>query len=396
MTSPTLSATGVASEAEQSSRDTLAAVRWRAARPMILAAALISAAYLSLAAVVISVDPHDVYSWGAQPRIEEGETPRDLVVDWIDVAAKDRTINTYLVGSSVTAMYTPEYLEGILGDGARVANLSYGGPRPHDRDLVLDKLGENPNLQRIILTFDWMYMQSPDETNNAFPAFLYDSDITNDLRMVNPQTILTTFDILRGNTTYSNPDDAIYTRFVDDMYDGFQKPGEMAKIGQAVERYQPRIGASSGRDCDSYPAINDQLIPDLKALSAKGVKVDIMIPIWSYAFYYIRQNDISSTLLDELMVARRCLVNASSDIANVRVFAFDDDPEIAGDLANFREVGHVYDSDILRKFIDVLNTGNHLLTADNFADHERAVRSAVENYRPTNSRMDRETELTKL
>lgn len=363
---------------------------------MIFAAALISTIYLSLAVLVISVDPHNVYSWGAEPRIEEGETPRDLVVDWIEVAAKDPEVNTYLVGSSVTAMYTPEYLESILGPGAKVANLSYGGPRPRDRDLVLDRLAANPNTRHVILTFDWMYMQEEDETNRGFPAFLYDSDITNDLRMVNPPTILKTFEILGGATSYQNPDDAIYERYVANMYDGFQSSTEMEKIGQSVERYRPGIGASSGRTCDSYPAINNQLIPDLESLSARGVKVDILIPISSYAFYYVRQNDISSTLLDEMMVARRCLVTGAGDLENVRIFAFDDDPAVAGDLANFREVGHVYDPEILQKFVTVIATGGNQLTPENLADHERHIRAAVEQYRLTNSRIPRRNEFSKL
>ena len=156
---------------------------------MVLAATLITALYLSLAALVIAVDPHNIYSWGAEPRIEPGDTPRDLVIDWIDVATKDPAYNTFLVGSSITAMYTPEYMQDVLGPDARVANLSYGGPRPVDRDLILDRLVESPNVEHVILTFDWTYMEDPDVANSSFPTFLYDGDITNDLRMVNPPTI---------------------------------------------------------------------------------------------------------------------------------------------------------------------------------------------------------------
>ena len=148
--------------------------RWRAARPMILAAALITFLYLLLASVVIAVDPHNVYRWGANPRIEPDDTPRDMVIDWIDVATKDPSFNTFLVGSSITAMYSPEYLKAILGPETRAVNLSYGGPRPKDRDLVLDRLIDNPGVQHVILTFDWTYMVGPDVANSGFPTFLYD------------------------------------------------------------------------------------------------------------------------------------------------------------------------------------------------------------------------------
>lgn len=385
MTLPTQSATVAVSGMQASERGTLAAVRWYAARPMLLAATLIAAVYLSLAAITIAVDPHNIYSWGAEPRIEPGDTPRDLVIDWIEVAAKDPAYNTFLVGSSITAMYTPEYLAGILGPDTHVANLSYGGPRPRDRDLVLDQLVENPAIQHVILTFDWTYIQDPEVTNLGFPTFLYDSDVTNDLRMVNLSTILRTFDILGGELTYSNPDDASYADFIEKMYDGFQRPSEMARIERLINRNRTKIGASSGRDCGSFHAINDQLVPDIAALSAKGVKVDILFPVVSYAFYYVRQNDISPTLLDEQMIARRCLVNAVGDFPGARVFALDSDPAVAGDLANFREVGHVYDPAILRRLITAMKTGNDRLTRENFARYEKEIRLAVEEYRLTNS-----------
>ncbi|MDE0588563.1 hypothetical protein OU789_01330 [Halocynthiibacter sp. C4] len=371
----------------------LAAIRWRAAKPMLIAAGLISCIYLSLAILVIAVDPYNIYKWGTEPRIQAGDTPRDLVIDWIDVAVKDPTYNTFLVGSSVTAMYTPEFLDDLLGSDARAMNLSYGGPRPRDRDMILDRLAEHPDIKNVILTFDWTYIRNPDITNRSFPTFLYDADITNDLRMVNLPTILQTFKILRGELTYSNPDDEIYSKFVQRMYDNFQTPAEMEKIERLVELYQAGIGASSGRDCESFQAINEQLVPSVRTLSERGVKVDILVPINSYAFYYVRRHDISATLLDEMMVARRCLVNAASDIPNVSIYAFDDDPAIASDLANFREVGHVFDPAVLHRFISAVKTGSDRLTKENFPSHENKIRLAVEQYRPTNSLLMPETAL---
>ena len=359
---------------------------------MIWAATIIAIVYLSLAVVVFSVDPYNIYRWGAEPRIDPNDTPRDLVIDWIDVATKDPTYNTFLVGSSVTAMYTPEYLKSILGPDVRAANLSYGGPRPRDRDMVLDRLVENPNVEHVIITFDWTYMREPEVTNDGFPAFLYDGDITNDLRMVNLPTIMATFDILAGKLTYSNPDDEAYKGYVDQMYDRFQQPGEMARIGRMIERNRTKVMRASGKNCDSFPAINEQLVPNVKALSARGVKVDILVPIESFAFYFVRRNDISPTLLDDLMIARRCLVSALDDVPNARIFAFDADPAVAGDLANFREVGHVYDPAILRRVVTAMATGSDRLTRENIDEHVTAIRSAVENYRPMNSRLGAETE----
>ncbi|MWV27569.1 TonB-dependent receptor [Aurantiacibacter rhizosphaerae] len=388
MTKPDNASPVAPSASRNARRQSLKSIRWKAARPMLFAAVLISVLYLALAALVIAVDPHNVYRWGAEPRIEAGDTPRDLVIDWIDVAAKDPSYNTFLVGSSITAMYTPEYMREILGPDTNAANLSYGGPRPIDRDLVLDRLVDNPAVKRVILTYDWTYMEGADVANRGFPTFLYDDDITNDLRMVNPPTIRRTFDILRGKTTYSNPDDAGYDAYIENMYARFQSPPELSRIKRMVERNRTGITQSSGKTCDSFTALNEQLIPDLQKLSARGAQVDILFPIVSYAFYYVRRNDISPTLLDEQMVARRCLVNAVADLPNVSIFALDNDPTVAGDLANYREVGHIYNPAILRRFMMAIKNGSDRVTRENIAEYEEEIRTAVKDYDPNRDYTD--------
>lgn len=367
----------------------LAVTRRRAARPMIAAAALVGGAYLSIAAFVISVDPHNIYSWGNEPRIEAGHTPGDLVIDWIDVVAKDKTYNTFLVGSSVTKGYSPEAVEKVLGPDARVANLSYGGPRPNDRDLVLNRVRKNPNVERIILTFDWMYIRNPDDTNLSFPAFLYDDNIMNDLRQVNLPTTVRALKVMKGERIYRNPDVSSFAKYTDRMYREFQTDEKMSTISQLVNRYQANVGASSMKTCDSFGAIKDQLTPDLRALSQRGIKVDILIPVTSYAFYFARQTDISPTILDESMIARRCLVHGSMDLKNVRIFAFDSDPTIAGDLANYRDVGHIHGAPMLDMFISAIGDDRYLLTSENVELQEMTIRKAVENYRLTNTRVRR-------
>jgi hypothetical protein len=367
----------------------LAATRKRVARPMIVAAALVAVVYLSLTAFVIRIDPHNIYSWGHKMRIAAGQIPRDLVIDWIDVAAKDETYNTFLVGSSVTAEFTPETVEKVLGPDARVANLSYGGPRPKDRNLVLDRVGKNPNVERIILTFDWTYIRSPDVKNRSFPAFLYDDDILNDLRQVNLPTVVQAFKVAKGQRIYSNPDRDGFAKYTDQMYQKFQTADAMSDLAHLIKLYQTSVGASSMKTCDAFGAINDQLIPDLRAFSQRGIKVDILVPVTSYAFYFVRQTDISPTVLDQSMMARRCLVDGTKDLENVRIFAFDSDPKIAGDLANFRDVGHIYGAPLQDMFISAIGSDRYLLTSENLENQEITIRKAVENYNLTNTGVKR-------
>ena len=366
-------------------RPAMSRIRLFATLPILGAATLICILYLTLVALIVATDPYNVYSWGIRPKIDANDTPRDLAVKWVDVAIKDPTINTFLVGSSVTAMYTPQDIEAVLGPRANVYNLSYGGPRPRDRDIILDRLARNPHVRHIILTFDWMYIRGPKVTSKRFPAFLYDDDMGNDIRMVNLAAIDRTLDVLSGNRVYENPDDKNYARFIKRQYRHFQTSAQMANIATLVERYRRTITADSGRTCTSFRAINDQLLPNLRLFSARGVKVDILMPVTSYAVYYTRQADIGPTLLDDQLTSRRCLVEAVDPLPHVRVFALDDEPAVAGDLGNYRDPGHVYNPAILRRFLAGIATGRDQLTRANVQQYEESIRAAVKNYTVRNS-----------
>jgi hypothetical protein len=366
----------------------ISATRKKAAGPMIAIAALITLVYLFLSVIVISVDPHNIYSWGSEPRIKENHTPGDIVIDWIEVAAKDQSYNTILVGSSVTKIYPPEKINKLLGHDVRTANISYGGPRPKDRDLVLKRVSEKPNVERIIMTFDAMYIRDQESVNLSFPAFLYDEGFSNDLRQVNLPTILRTLRVLKGERIYQNPDEGGFEKYTEDKNRSFHTKDKMHDLTRLIARYKPTIGALSNRSCDSFTAIQNQLAPSLRDISEWGIAVDILIPVVSYAYYYARQTDISPTVLDEALIARRCLVQAVKGLKNVRIHALDADPKIAGDLANYRDEGHLHGQKMLDMFISAINSDQFLLTSDNVEAQEQAIRQAVENYNLTNSNME--------
>ena len=361
--------------------------RLRAAAPMLAVFGGIWLVYLSVVATVLVTDPYDIYRWGSKVQFTANDVPRDNVIRLIDAVAKKTDINTFLVGGSTTAMYSPDDIENALGGKTVAYNLSYGGPRPMDRDIVLDQLAAIARSDRIIMTFDWMYILDPESMRQGFPEFLYDREILDDIRMVDLAAVARTLQILTGKVQYDSKDGERYAKFVEQQYRAFQEKSKMAKLQVLIEQYRPVIDAPSGRSCSSFNAIDEQLVPTLRKFNEMGVEVDILIPILSYANYYFRMSDISPTLLDEVLLSRRCLVEAVEGLHNVRVFAFDHDPAIAGDLANFRDPGHVYNPEILRKTLSSISNGENILTRSNIGDYERRIRTEVKNYRVKNSRM---------
>jgi hypothetical protein len=341
--------------------------------------------YLSVVAMVLATDPYDIYRWGSKVQFTMNDVPRDNVVRLIDALAKNRDIKTFLVGGSTTAMYSPDDIETALGGKTVAYNLSYGGPRPMDRDIVLEQLAANARSERIIITFDWMYILKAETMRPGFPQFLYDHEITDDIRMVDLPAISRTLEILAGQVQYDSGDHDRYSRFVSRQYRGFQTPVQMAKLQKLIRQYRPVIDAPSGRSCSSFNAIDEQLVPRIRRFAETGVEIDILIPILSYANYYLRMSEISPTLLDEVLLSRRCLVEAVDGLSNVRIFAFDDDPRIAGDLGNFRDPGHVYDPDLLKKTLTSIYSGKGMLSKANIDSYERRIRLEVKNYNVWNS-----------
>ena len=359
--------------------------RLRVAFPMLAVFGSIWVVYLSVVVAVLATDPYDIYRWGSKVQFALNDAPRDDVVRLIDAVAKKTDINTFLVGGSTTAMYSPDDIENALGGKTVAYNLSYGGPRPMDRDIVLDQLAANSRSQRIIITFDWMYILAPEAIRQGFPEFLYDREVSDDIRMVDLDAVVRTFQILAGQAQYDSEDGERYAKFVKNQYQAFQKKSQMDKLRALIEQYRAGIDAPSGRPCSSFNAIDEQLVPRIRRFAETGVEIDIVMPILSYANYYFRMSDTSPTLLDEVLISRRCLVEALDGLRNVRIYAFDDDPAVAGDLANFRDPGHVYNPDLLKRTLTSLSTGKNILTPANVGDYERRIRKEVKNYRVKNS-----------
>ncbi|RVK05309.1 TonB-dependent receptor [Sinorhizobium meliloti] len=363
--------------------------RWRVALPMIVTFCLVWLGYLSIVTIVVATDPYDIYRWGARLKLTRNDVPRDVVVRWVDLVSKQSGINTFLVGGSTTAMYSPDDISAVLGENVVAYNLSYGGPRPMDRDIVLDQLAINAQAKRIIITFDWMYILDPEKMRQGFPEYLYDEEISDDIRMVDLKSLRRTWKVLLGETSYEAQDDKRYAKFTERQYRSFQMPAQMAELQALIEEYRSVVDAPSGRTCASFNAVNEQLVPRIRKFVEKGAQVDVIMPILSYANYYFRMSDISATLLDEVLLSRRCFVKSIDTLPNVRVFAWDDDPRIAGDLGNFRDPGHVYNPGLLRRTLTSLSTGENRLTAADVEAYERRIRTEVKNYRLRNSYLER-------
>jgi hypothetical protein len=154
-------------------------------------------------------------------------------------------------------------------------------------------------------------------------------------------------------------------------YEDLLRPQSIAKYGAMIARHRHDIDTPSTRNCGQLDVINDDLVPFARALSERGVELDVIFPVYSPVLFYewidrderLRVNGPS--FMNDQLLMRRCVVEALDSIPGIRVFAFDNVPGLAANLANFRDPGHLYNEAAARYMLRSIATGENRLTRGN-------------------------------
>ena len=154
------------------------------------------------------------------------------------------------------------------------------------------------------------------------------------------------------------------------------------------------LAVESAKTCSDFNAITDHLAPFARRWSATGREFAIVIPPYSYAFYALRESKpffahaMGGQLLSNQLLARRCLVEALNGLENVSIYAFDNAEWITGDLANYRDAGHLANDEIRKYMLNAINNGAHRLTTDNIEQYITTLRENILTYEAYNSALE--------
>jgi hypothetical protein len=69
-----------------------------------------------------------------------------------------------------------------------------------------------------------MYILDSEKMRQGFPEYLYDEQISDDIRMVDLKSLRRTWKVLLGETSYEAQDDERYAKFTERQYRSFQMP----------------------------------------------------------------------------------------------------------------------------------------------------------------------------
>ena len=367
---------------------------------------MIMAMFWLIALFVVLVDPLDIYPWGVKVTLRDVDYAKGAIPYILEAAIKNRANDAFLIGGSTSVGFTRAMLDASFPDVHHAFNLSYGAPRPFDQALVEKMVADRvtrsggPAIKRVLLAIDWIHQLNTHgaqevAAQSQFPYYLYDSDPTNDVRMIGSTTISLALRAVRSQPLWRPDWDAnIDNRSDKRGFQKFQSQRSLAKLASAILRHRRDVDLPSLRSCDDFFTIRDQIVPFAKRLSDAHIPLDVYFPPYSLAFYYVWKDDpmraqlLGNSVLEDKLLYRKCLVDEISNIPGVRVFAFDDEAKIVGDLANYREAAHVQSEWVYKGILHAIATNQNRLTPQSVDIENAQLRNLVKNYQIFDSRTE--------
>ncbi|RZJ77421.1 MAG: hypothetical protein EON88_35420, partial [Brevundimonas sp.] len=236
------------------------------------------------ASFVTLVDPHDLYPWGARPHLSGKMLAGPAQAQVLNVATHG-DFDTLLIGSSSAQQFEGPDLSRHLSGTRRGYAIIYQGAQPADLAIVMDRVARAPKLRRVLLSYDLGFLAPAGRMQQNFPKALYDNTPLNDLGAMSATSLELAGRLATGQN-YDNRrwDLAPLRAGLATRYRGSQTPGTVAIYRRFMAQQKARLDAPTSLTCADFSA-NAQTADFARRLQARGVRLDIVIPPYSYAAY---------------------------------------------------------------------------------------------------------------
>ncbi|MBQ2949197.1 MAG: hypothetical protein IJD94_09545 [Clostridia bacterium] len=285
-------------------------------------------AFVFLSAVVIAVDPFQVY------RLATAYMPP--IDNTTQVYANAGIVRHYdydsaIVGTSVTENFSPSLMDEALG--GRFIKLCTSAGTAYNHALLMDLAFRTHDMKRIVYGFDvYSYVAGLDETGSEVPLYLYDSNPFNDAQYWLNRSVLGSFlprclrawgqkqdDTIR-DTMYNWAGRDEYGRAA--LYNALFDPPEVI---QPADQYLAAAKAN----------IETHLIPFIQA--HPETQFDLFFPPYSAAEW---SSMLSKGTLDALIPLRGLAYDMLSGYDNVTLYDFATREDWVLSLANYKDTLH--------------------------------------------------------
>lgn len=219
--------------------------------------------------------------------------------------------------------------------------------------------------------------------SSIFPAYLYNHSRLDDYRYIfNRTTVNETLNVLRQEDVVNIPsmdmmgiwDHGCLTAR---QCTPFHLPVDIDAIRKNFRspQHTPRTPAEIA--AIDFEPVDRFLLGTVLQRCNHNIRFDLFFPplsLWWFAGQNQQQFDYQLYML-------RHVVGKTAMCNNVRVFAFNDEAWIAGDLAHYHDQRH-FVGDVPRYIIESMASGKHVINPENVDAYETRFINAVNHYQP--------------
>lgn len=341
------------------------------------------------------VDPYALRSWSVPVRLSDHPSYADRVTPLLfSVAARDGT-GLVILGGSTSMGYSTPMLRAAFPEADRPVNLSFSGPNARDIEMELSRLETSNSLKRVIVSLDWTLIKDVKDLPNfgrIWNKRPYVGSWHDPVPEYSPEAVRMSGHVLRTGILdlpdwhTVSPDRPEY--FMVDDAPVTTDPQALARLAHAADISRAWVTRAPPIACNALPNLGTIIVPLVRRIAAHGVAVDLLSPPYSLAIYSdwsVRRPGTfpgKGGVFANLVSLRRCAVEMTSDIPNVRVHAFDTDASLTGDLSLYKDSAHISDYETYQNILFHIAKGDHVLTVSKLPAFETALRNAVEVFRP--------------
>ena len=289
---------------------------------------LIVGAYAFLSAVVITIDPFQVYRLATRYMPPIDNTTQVYANAGI---VRNYDYDSAIVGTSVTENFSPSQLDTLLG--GRFIKLCTSAGTAYNHALLLDLAFETHEMKRVIYGLDvYSFIAELDETGSEVPMYLYDHNPFNDAQYWLNRSVLGSFlpRCLRawGKTQDDSIRDSMYNWAGRDLY------GLIALYNAQFSPVEPMKPAdySSGA---ALANLNTHVIPFITA--HPETQFDFFFPPYSAAEWSTMQ---AKGILESMLNLRGLCYDALSQYDNVTIHDFSAREDWVLNLDNYKDTLH--------------------------------------------------------
>lgn len=298
--------------------------------------------------------------------------------------------DSVLVGTSLSGNLTPEHIARHT-PWHNTLKLTMPGVAPPVQQLFAERALASGRIQHVFWEiFPFKYLALRDDNTHDrskdfvdFPVYLYNNSRLDDYQYVfNNTTLGGALDVLRHENYLNLPTigSINYWKQSCETAATCTPFNDSAAIAQSRATYtkppHQLLDAKTARQFN-YQAVDRYALESVLPFCNSHISFDVFIPPVSMRWLA----SLEATDFDYQLYLIRHVVEATAQCRNVRVFAFDTEEWITGDLAHYHDNFHVF-GDAQDYMLRAFGNGTHVLTPDNITVFETAVVDYANRYVP--------------